>query len=172
MKLDKQKRQTVEFTIQVEGTDSKIQPRLLLWDKNMSVLFEGKMKEDGNSKIAVFEVDKLDKIFESTEANAEIEILCENRYFKPWKSLIEFENPIVVKVNERVEPKINDIRVEPLAVKKENKPEINKPFSYKNKQGRIEEVFVLGIKENDTGTILEVLDENKKKRKLALKKKR
>jgi len=176
MRLDKQKKQTVEFQIEVEGTNSKILPRLVLWDKNMTVLFEGKMKDDGNGKIAVFEVEKLDKIFDSTEANAEIEVICENRYFKPWKSLIEFENPITVKVNERIEPKITEksIRVEPLSVKKVRpRPEPNKPFAIKNKDGKVEEVFVLNVlPQKDSSLILEVIDDNKNQRKFTLRKRK
>lgn len=181
MKLDKAKKQTVEFQIEVEGTNSKILPRLLFWDKNgMSVMFEGKLKnEDSRMKTAVFEVEKLDKIFETSEANAEIEVICENRYFKPWKSLIEFETPIVFKVNERLEPKITEssIRVEPLSVKQTPaptpKPEANKPFLFKNKQGKLEEVFVLTVVEQkDHSVLLEVIDEKKRKRKLTIKSKR
>ena len=109
MKLVKDNQnQTVEFQIEIEGTQEKFTPRLILKNDAISVMFEGKMQ----GKNAVFEVSKLNKLFENVkEVEGEIEVIVEGRYFKPWKSQVEFEVPVSVVVTENKQPTVSEPKV-------------------------------------------------------------
>lgn len=159
MKLQKDKTQIVEFQIEIEGTQDKITPRLVLKGRDMSIVFDGKMK----GKNAIFEVSKLDRFFENAkEADAEIEVIVENKYFTPWKSTVEFEVPVKVTVTESLQPMIK----EPI-VKIEAKPtKVTKPTIREGQRkikinGKLVEVLITKVFSTETGkTVLKILDEN------------
>jgi hypothetical protein len=156
MKLQKNQSQLVEFQIECEGTEEKIIPRLVLKSKDMSIVYEGTM----SGKNATFEVSKLDKLFEGAkEADAEIEVIVEGKFFQPWKAKVEFETPISVMVTENKQPKV---------VKRQPRIKVTETHSDKNQikegyhkvkiNGKTEEVLVTQVLTENGATTLKVVD--------------
>jgi len=170
MKLTKDKNQIVEFQIEIEGTQEKITPRLLLRNDLMTVMFEGKMQ----GKNAVFEVSKLDKMFEGAkDAQGEIEVIVEGRYFKPWKSIVEFDVPVKVTVTESaqlqvIEPRVR-VEAKPADPKKYEKPTIVEGQQKIKINGKLFEVFVTKVLKENGKTILNVVDDKGKQKKIRVK---
>lgn len=176
MKLQKDKKQTVEFQIEIEGSNDVIHPRLVLKGGDMSIIYEGKM----TGKNAVFEVSKLDKIFENVkETEAEIEVIVEGKYFQPWKSTIEFEVPVKVTVTESVQPKVSEptVKVGVKEMVKEMKKKITAPKKLSIKEGqqkiringKLVEVLITKVLTENGKTILTVIDDKGKNKTIRLK---
>jgi hypothetical protein len=170
MKLSKDKRSTVEFQIEIEGTSEKITPRLVLKSKDLSLIYEGRM----NGKNATFEVSKLDRMFEGVkETEAEIEVIVEGKYFTPWKSVIEFESPVTVTVTESLHPKVKEptVRIEakPKQPARTTKPVIKEGQRKIKINGQIVEVLITKISTESGKTVLRVIDENGNNRIVKLK---
>lgn len=151
--------QVVEFQIEIEGTQDKIAPRLVLKGRDMSIVYEGKMK----GKNAIFEVSKLDRLFEGVkEADAEIEVIVEGKYFKPWKSTVEFEVPVKVTVTESTQPTVHEptvkIEVKPKEPERVSKPTIKEGYRKIKIDGKLVEVLITKVLTEKGKTILKVVD--------------
>ena len=143
MKIKKNEDQTIKFQIEVEGTDEKIEPRLILKSGDKALMFEGRMED----KQAIFEISKLNSIFESEKTlDASIEVVVEGKFFKPWKSIIEIERPVSVSINEPI-IESKKIEHEKIKVQVKEQSDINKPIKV-NISGVVQEVFVLESKNN------------------------
>ena len=116
MKIDISQRQTLEFLIEVDGTNiDEVKSRLLLSENELMIGVDGTtdMQSDGQTRL-VFVIPELKNIIKSQEVDARIEMFVENRFYVPYETTIEIERPVVFKVNE-------------------SKAETNKsPFSVKN----------------------------------------
>jgi hypothetical protein len=169
MKLNKEKSQIVEFSIEIEGTDDKISPRLVLKGNDMSIVYEGKMQ----GKNAIFEVSKLDKLFENAKSTeAEIEVIVENRYFKPWKSTIEFDVPVRVTVTESSQPRVVEPKVQVEAKLKSRNLEVPSIKEGQRKikiNGKLVDVLVTKVLTENGQTILKIIDSNGKGKTIRLK---
>ena len=151
------------------GTSEKAKPRFLLESDGMSLVFEGTMKDKGTCE---FTIPRLDKLLKENSAQASIEVIVEDRYFKPWKAEVELEAPIAVKVVETKE-KPSQVRVSEPRVKQKRKLVVkeNNPIKYKNRKGVIEEVFVMKVLEDtDTKVVFEAVDENDRRKRITLPK--
>jgi len=116
-KFSKNKKQTFECTVEIEGADySKARPRLVLSPNGDSkhVFFEGKIA-NGICKVIIPEGLDIAK-----GGNVALEVLVDNTLFTPWKSTYEMLVE-TVKVNEvavkRNEPTVKVIE-EKVAVQK------------------------------------------------------
>lgn len=87
-----------KFEIQIEGASSNenFKPRLIMHAKNFDLCFNGKISEN----LCEFNIPKLEKTLLENKVKAEIEIIHENKYFKPWIGTIDIEKPVNFKVNE------------------------------------------------------------------------
>ena len=153
----------------MEGTGEKAKPRFLLKSDDISLIFEGVMKD---SKTCEFTIPRLDGMFKASKADAIIEVIVENRYFKPWSSEVKLEAPIRVKITESApKKKIEHVRVSEPQVRTKKTLEVRKdnPIKYKNKKGVIEEVFVLKILEDSSKKVIfEAIDANGKRKRITL----
>lgn len=98
--------------IDVEGAKlSDTQARLVLKNKDLNLLFEGKISSDGSCLIPIKKLK--DVLEEGTKGDMKLEVIAEGTYFSPWED--EFE----VKTNKKVTVEVaNDPTKTPI---KENK---------------------------------------------------
>jgi hypothetical protein len=102
MKIDISQRQTLEFLIEVDGTDiDEVKSRLVLFENDLMIGFNGEtsIQKDGQTKLS-FIVPELKNIIKSQNVSAKIEMFVENRFYVPYETSIEIERPVVFKVNE------------------------------------------------------------------------
>jgi hypothetical protein len=95
MKLNPSEGTILKFKIDVSGTTSVPQPRLVIpiSDKGISLVFEGVMN---NGSVEV-DVAQLLQLTDSTEFQGKLEVVIEDSIFVPWEENIEIESPTVVK---------------------------------------------------------------------------
>lgn len=191
MKIEINKEQLLEFFIEISGAQIKdLQPRLIFKDKNMSLCFEGKISdkqlEEGkdlskflevndNEKKCEFKIPRLDGIIKQNLIEAEIEIIYNDKYLKPWKSQIEIDRPIVTKVRESKSSSTDSIKISSPTIRTiEHKKivEVGSKITINNK-GIRELVLVKKIlKENDSNIVIEAINRNRNKITLNLRKKK
>lgn len=122
IKLDISEKQLLEFDIEIEGADTQtLKPRLIMHDKNYSLCFEGVLK----NKKCIFKIPKLNNIIMNETVSSDIEVVYNNKFYKPWTSTIDIERPVLFNVKESSEPKIKKDTDAPFKVKAEAK--ISKP---------------------------------------------
>lgn len=106
------KTEDFKCNIGVEGaTINNTKARLVLENKDMNLLFEGKIGTDGT---CIIPIKKLKHILpEGAEGTMKLEVIADDTYFSPW------EDSFQVKVNKRVTVEVaNDTRKQNI---KENK---------------------------------------------------
>lgn len=166
MKLQKDKSQTVEFQIEIEGTQDKIRPRLALRHQDMSIVYEGKME----GKNAIFEISKLDRLFENIkEVDAEIEVIVEGKYFQPWKSTIQFETPVKVTVTESAQPKVSEPKIRVGAAPKIPQTRISEGQRKMRINGKLTDVLITKVLSENGKIVLTVIDDKGKSKTIRLK---
>lgn len=81
--------------IDVEGSDlSKTKARLVIESSNFTLMFEGKIDNDGD---CVIPIKKLKGVLsESDKGNMRLEVIADDTFFSPW------EGEYVVKTNKKV----------------------------------------------------------------------
>lgn len=98
------KAEDFKCNIGVEGADiSKTTARLVLENKNVNLMFEGKVDKSGN---CIIPIKKLKNILpEGIEGTMKLEVVADDTFFSPW------EDSFLVKVNKRVTVEVaNDTR--------------------------------------------------------------
>ena len=133
-------------------------------------MFDGKMK----GKNAIFEVSKLDKMFEGVkEADAEIEVIVEGKFFTPWKSVIEFDTPVKITVTEATQPHIQEpkvrIEVKPKNPEKYSKSTIKEGQRKIKINGKMVEVLITKVITENGKTILKIVDDKGKGKTIRLR---
>ena len=98
------KSEDFKCNIGVEGADiSNTFARLVLENKNVNLMFEGKVSKDGT---CIIPIKKLKHILpEGTEGKMKLEVVADDTFFSPW------EDEFSVKINKRVTVEVaNDTR--------------------------------------------------------------
>ena len=98
------KSEDFKCNIGVEGASiSNTIARLVLENKNVNLMFEGKVSKDGT---CIIPIKKLKHILpEGTEGKMKLEVVADDTFFSPW------EDDFSVKVNKRVTVEVaNDTR--------------------------------------------------------------
>jgi len=98
------KSEDFKCNIGVEGASiSNTTARLVLENKNVNLMFEGKVSKDGT---CVIPIKKLKHILpEGTEGKMKLEVIADDTFFSPW------EDDFSVKINKRVTVEVtNDTR--------------------------------------------------------------
>lgn len=114
MKIDVSEKQILEFDVEIEGADSKsIKPRLILHDKNYSLCFEGTLK----NKKCIFNIPKLQNVIQYESVQSDIEVIFNNKFYKPWTNVIDIEKPVIFNVKESKEPTVKKEEFEPIKFK-------------------------------------------------------
>lgn len=96
--LDQQ--ETLDFDILIESNAANLSKddiavRFVVKDKGMQFVFE--TEKDGSTYTA--KLPELKGILESGEKECILEVICNDRYFIPWESSIEFEEGIKIKAD-------------------------------------------------------------------------
>jgi len=118
MKLDITEKQNIEFDLQFSGADSdELKPRLVLHENNYSLVFEGKLSKGKCN----FSLPILSKVIQSKKMLAEIEVIVENKIYKPWSSDIDIESPINFNIKESNNQSKLDVVFENINVKNVSK---------------------------------------------------
>lgn len=82
IKIYKDKAQTFEFGIKVDGASLKnTKGRLILEQNGLSLLIEGAIDDDGKCKINIPSFSNIDV----QEGNVYLEVIVNNSIFKPWQ---------------------------------------------------------------------------------------
>ena len=98
-KLYTDKQETFECDLFLEGADLKeSSARILVETKDLTLLFPGKITEDGNCKVPIKKLKGL--LNEDTTGNIKLEVIAEDTYFIPWESvfIVEASKKIQVEV--------------------------------------------------------------------------
>jgi hypothetical protein len=94
MKIDISKEQTIFFDIDIEGKkDGDISVRLLLSD-SLTLCFDGTL----SGKKCTFVIPNLNNVIKSDKIQATIELIHNNQIYTPWKSVIDVEQPMKIKI--------------------------------------------------------------------------
>lgn len=166
MKLNTSYNNKFKFEILIEGASSndKFKPRLILHTDDFNLSFAGKI-ENG---MCEFNIPKIDFDL-GKRVRADIEIIHENKYFKPWTGIVDIDKQVNFKVNEVKE----NFSLIPKEIE-------NQFFESKigstikiNKGGKTEKVLVESIvkKFNDGTSLVRVKFPSGKTQKLKLKSK-
>ena len=151
-KLYTDKQETFECDLFLEGADLKeSSARILVETKDLTLLFPGKINEDGNCKVPIKKLKGL--LGENTKGNIKLEVIAEDTLIEPWQS------DFIVDTAKKVTVEIKSQKEEKPQIKESTKPQV-KVKSVKNYSNPINEMVKVLI-ENDI-TINEVL-QNKKK---------
>ena len=151
-KLYTDKQETFECDLFLEGADLKqSSARILVETKDLTLLFPGKITEDGNCKVPIKKLKGL--LGEDTTGNIKLEVIAEDTLIQPWQSefVVETSKKVTVEVKSQGKKKpIKEVT---------NKPQV-KIKSVKNYTNPINEMVKI-LKHNKI-TLSKVL-KNKKK---------
>lgn len=82
--------------LKVEGTTlSKSKCRLLVKSDDLTLMYEGKIHDNGQVEVSI---PKLKKYIESKSGMATLEVIADDTVFTPYTETIEFANKYVVEV--------------------------------------------------------------------------
>ena len=98
-KLYTDKQETFECDLFLEGADLKdSSARILVETKDLTLLFPGKINEDGNCKVPIKKLKGL--LDEKTEGNIKLEVIAEDTLIEPWQSefVVETAKKVTVEV--------------------------------------------------------------------------
>jgi len=98
-KLYTDKQETFECDLYLEGADLKqSSARILVETKDLTLLFPGKINEDGNCKVPIKKLKGL--LGEDTTGNIKLEVIAEDTLIEPWQSefVVETSKKVTVEV--------------------------------------------------------------------------
>ena len=98
-KLYTDKQETFECDLFLEGADLKqSSARILVETKDLTLLFPGKINEDGNCKVPIKKLKGL--LGEDTTGNIKLEVIAEDTLIQPWQSefVVETSKKVTVEV--------------------------------------------------------------------------
>lgn len=91
------KAENFECNIDIEGASiADTQARLVLESKNINLLFEGKVDENGRCSITIPKLK--DYLKDSKEGNMRLEVIAEDTFFSPWEDSFELKASKKVQV--------------------------------------------------------------------------
>ena len=151
-KLYTDKQETFECDLYLEGADLKdSSARILVETKDLTLLFPGKINEDGNCKVPIKKLKGL--LDEKTEGNIKLEVIAEDTLIEPWQS--EF----VVSTSKKVTVEVKSQGDKKPIKESSNKPQV-KIKNVKNHSNPINDMVKV-LKEN--GITLSKVVKNKRK---------
>jgi hypothetical protein len=103
-KLYTDKPETFECDIKIEGSSlAKSKVRLVVETKDYSLMFNGKIDNNGKCKVPIKKLKGL--IDENVKGNIRLEVIADDTYFTPWKSdfSIEASKSVTVEVKSQTE---------------------------------------------------------------------
>ena len=151
-KLYTDKQETFECDLSLEGEDLKnSSARILVETKDLTLLFPGKINEDGNCKVPIKKLKGL--LGEDTTGNIKLEVIAEDTLIQPWQSEFVVETSKKVTVEVKSQDGKKPIRAT------SSKPQV-KIQNVKNYSNPINEIVKV-LKEN--GITLSKVLKNKKK---------
>ncbi len=127
-KLYTDKTEIFECKVKIDGASlSNSQARLIIESEDLTLLFKGKIDNDGNCKIPI---KKLKGILpESIKGEIKLEVIADDTYFIPWKSdfSVDVSKKVVVEVKSQDADLIieNTPKVSVTEVKQSEEPSIN-----------------------------------------------
>ena len=98
-KLYTDKQETFECDLFLEGADLKeSSARILVETKDITLLFPGKITEDGNCKVPIKKLKGL--LDEDTMGDIKLEVIAEDTLIQPWQSefVVETSKKVTVEV--------------------------------------------------------------------------
>ena len=105
-KLYTDKQETFECDLFLEGADLKeSSARILVETKDLTLLFPGKINEDGNCKVPIKKLKGL--LGEDTTGNIKLEVIAEDTLIEPWQSefIVETAKKVTVEVKSQKDKK-------------------------------------------------------------------
>ena len=138
-KLYTDKQETFECDLYLEGASLKdSSARILVETKDLTLLFPGKINEDGNCKVPIKKLKGL--LDEKSEGNIKLEVIAEDTLIEPWQSefVIETSKKVTVEVKGQGDKK---------QIKESSKPQV-KIKNVKNDFSPINEMVKV-LKENN-----------------------
>lgn len=140
------KSEDFKCNIGVEGANiSNTYARLVLENKNLNLLFEGKVNKDGSCVIPIKQLKNI--LPEGLEGKMKLEVIADDTYFSPW------EDDFIIKVNKKVTVEVkNDTSKQNI---KEHK--VNVQVTGINKQERIKRNVVAKPKLSHSQVMSEIL---------------
>jgi hypothetical protein len=127
-KLYTDKTEIFECKVKIDGASlSNSQARLIIESEDLTLLFKGKIDNDGNCKIPIKKLKGL--IPESIKGEIKLEVIADDTYFIPWKSdfSVDASKKVVVEVKSQDADLIieNTPKVSVTEVKQTPEPEVN-----------------------------------------------
>ena len=150
-KLYTDKQETFECDLYLEGADLKdSSARILVETKDLTLLFPGKITENGNCKVPIKKLKGL--LDEKTEGNIKLEVIAEDTLIEPWQSefVVETAKKVTVEVKSQGNKK---------QIKESSKPQV-KIKNVKNHFNPINEMVKV-LKENKI-TLQKVVKDKKR----------
>ena len=98
-KLYTDKQETFECDLFLEGADLKdSSARILVETKDLTLLFPGKITENGNCKVPIKKLKGL--LDEKSQGNIKLEVIAEDTLIEPWQSefVVETSKKVTVEV--------------------------------------------------------------------------
>ncbi len=117
-KLYTDKIENFEAVIKLEGASpSKSKARLVVEAENFSLLFEGKVNNNGKVSIPVRRLKGL--LDEKTNGNIRLEVIAEDTFFTPWESKFEVDTSkkVTVEIKSQSTPIIESTSKSKMQVK-------------------------------------------------------
>ena len=105
-KLYTDKQETFECDLFLEGADLKqSSARILVETKDLTLLFPGKINEDGNCKVPIKKLKGL--LGEDTTGNIKLEVIAEDTLIQPWQSefVVETSKKVTVEIKSQEDKK-------------------------------------------------------------------
>ena len=150
-KLYTDKQETFECDLFLEGADLKdSSARIIVETDNLTLLFKGKINEDGNCKVPIKKLKGL--LDEKSEGNIKLEVIAEDTLIEPWQSefVVETSKKVTVKVKSQKNKK---------PIRESSKPQV-KIKNVKNHFNPINEMVKV-LKENNM-TLTKVAKDKKR----------
>ncbi len=150
-KLYTDKQETFECDLYLEGAELKnSSARILVETKDLTLLFPGKINEDGNCKVPIKKLKGL--LDEKSEGNIKLEVIAEDTLIEPWQSefVVETSKKVTVEVKGQGDKK---------QIKESSKPQV-KIKNVKNYFSPINEMVKV-LKENKI-TLQKVIKDKKR----------
>jgi len=151
-KLYTDKQEVFECDLFLEGADLKdSSARIIVETDNLTLLFKGKINEDGNCKVPIKKLKGL--LGENTTGNIKLEVIAEDTLIEPWQS--EF----VVSTSKKVTVEVKSQKDKKTIKEVSTKPQV-KITNIKNNFNPIDDI-VTTLSEN--GITLQKIIKNKKR---------
>jgi len=142
-KLYTDKQETFECDLYLEGADLKdSSARILVETKDLTLLFPGKINEDGNCKVPIKKLKNILK--ENDSGKMKLEVIADDTYFEPWTSDFSVDTSKKIKVEVKEHKQENNkpkIKITEVSKPKEVNP-INEISNVLNKKGITLQKFV------------------------------